>query len=40
MQDLKKVYSYENQYVPNPKQLIEQILNKTVMPHQIEPAWT
>ena len=36
MQDLKEVYNYKNQYVPSPEDLLEQIINKTVMPHQIE----
>ena len=36
MQNLKQIYSYKNQYVQNPEHLIEQIINKTIIPHQIE----
>ena len=36
MQNLKDVYSYRNQYVQSPEHLIEQIINKTIIPHQIE----
>lgn len=36
MQNLKQVYSYKNQYVQSPEHLIEQIINKTIIPHQIE----
>ena len=34
--DLRKRYSYESRYFDDPDMLREQILNKTVVPHQLE----
>ena len=36
MQDLKQTYSYKSQYVDSPEDLLEKIINKTIIPHQIE----